>query len=119
MPILVVIADPAYRELVGRLLEELGQPPMLVASWRDAIVEITEPPSRIVADLDDIGRSERGLEAVARAGWGENVPLIVMSYGNDFQQRGDSVGAAAAFRKPLVVGKFIETIARLAESAKS
>jgi len=119
LPILVVIADPAYRELVRRLLEELGQPAMLVASWREAIAEITDPPTLIVADLDDIGRSERGLEALERAGWGENVPLIVMSYGNDFQQRADSLGAAAAFRKPLVIGKFMETIARLAESAKS
>jgi hypothetical protein len=64
---LVVIADQAYRELVGRILEELDLPRVVVVTWRDAIAITNDSPSFIVADLDDVGPAARGLDAMRRA----------------------------------------------------
>jgi DNA-binding NtrC family response regulator len=114
-PILVVIADPTYRELVGQCVEAIEREPRLFASWRDAIARTTAAPTLIVADLDDLGTNTRGLSVIRRVGWGEMVPLVVLGYGADIEDRAAAVGALAGFRKPLSIGWFMASVGRLVE----
>jgi DNA-binding response OmpR family regulator len=112
-PVLVVIAEQVYREIVGQLLDACAFESVLCATWREAIARVAEPPSLIIADLDDVVRSARGLAVLRRAGWGETVPLIVLSYDKDVAPLAETVGAVAGFRKPISGGSLIATIERI------
>jgi hypothetical protein len=85
-PVLVVVANGELRQLVGWILCEMELPALLVASWREAVASVTEPPSCIVADLDDVGDKTAGVEALS-TGWGGSPPLVVLSRSADIESR--------------------------------
>jgi hypothetical protein len=75
--ILVVIADPALRQLVGWLLDDLDLAHVAVSTWRRAVVTTDSRPELVIVDLDDVRKNTAGLLAFVRSGWGEPIPCAL------------------------------------------
>jgi DNA-binding response OmpR family regulator len=111
--ILVVIADPQLRELVGWLLDDLELAHVDVSTWRRAVATTDSRPDLVIVDLDDVRRNTADLVAFLRSGWAEPVPFIGLSHRPDVDEAAARLGAAAGLRKPINVGLLLTTVGRV------
>jgi DNA-binding response OmpR family regulator len=108
--VLVVVADPQLRQLVGWTCDEVNLRCVAVASWRRAVTETESRPSLAIVDLDDVGAHRAGLVGLLQAGWGAPVPFIGLTSKSD---RVEAPEAADILRKPINVGLLMGAIGRL------
>lgn len=110
-PVLVVMADPSYRQVVVLALEDLNLAHVDVPTWRDGVAWLTTRPSLAIYDLDQHPSNDyAGLLALILRGWGAPVPLIVISASPDVAIIAATVGATAGLRKPLSVPRLFQAI---------
>jgi DNA-binding response OmpR family regulator len=108
--VLVVIADPELRQLVGWVLGELDLAHVLAARWRAGVAAVTERPSLLLCDLDDVHENPLSLAALAARGWDEPVPLIVLSRRPDVEEIAGAFGAVAGLHKPIKGGNLMAVV---------
>jgi DNA-binding response OmpR family regulator len=111
--VLVVIADPQVREIVGWTLDDLGLAHVDVPGWRRAVATTDVRPLLAIGDLDDVGKNVAGVRALLRASWGEPVPVVLLGSRPDVADVAAEMGAAAGLRKPLDVGMLIAAVKRI------
>jgi DNA-binding response OmpR family regulator len=109
--VLVVIADPQLRQLVGWICDELNLRYIAVPTWRHAVADLDSRPTIAVVDLDDVGAQRPGLVGLLRSGWGEPVPFVCLTYKIEGVELPE---AAEILRKPVNVGLLMAAIGRLA-----
>ena len=116
-PVLVVIADPAYRQTVALVLGKLGLDHIDVPTWRDGVAWLQDKPRLAIYDLDQHPSADHdGLLAVVRRGWGEPVPLLILSGRPDVETFAvEELGAVEGLRKPLSVPRLFAAIERALE----
>jgi DNA-binding NtrC family response regulator len=116
-PVLVVIADPQRRQLVGWILDELELPNVLVATWRAAVAKTSGPPLLAIGDVDELKGTTAGMVALVSRGWGEPIPLVILSSQVDLEAVAEKLGAVAGLRKPINVGLLTTTVERAEHGA--
>ena len=102
--VLVVEDEPAIRELVRWLLEDLGLPVETAADGADALEQGTRRrPALVVLDLNLPGLDGVSVARGLRATWGETLPILVVSAMERIAEHAQQVGAFAYLRKPFDV----------------
>jgi CheY-like chemotaxis protein len=115
--VLVVIADPELRQLVGWLLGELDLSYVLAARWRAGVAAVTGRPSLLLCDIDDLHENPLDLAALAARGWDVPVPLIISSRRPDVEAFAGAFGAVEGLRKPINTGRLISMVSRYVATA--
>src|SRR5262249_26517902 len=105
--VLVVIADPAYRTLVGQVLDGQDIAHLAVPRWRDAVAWLDQRPALAIVDLDVVPNHRANVAALLRSGWGEPVPFVALSGRADVGEVAVELGAVVGLRKPLNVGRLM------------
>jgi hypothetical protein len=115
--VLVVIADPELRQLVGWLVGELDLAYVPVATWRAGVAPLTPRPSLLLCDIDDLHESPMAFAALAAHGWDVPVPLIILSRRPDVEAIAGAFGAVEGLRKPINTGRLMSTVSRYVATA--
>jgi hypothetical protein len=108
--VLVVIADPQLRRLVGWLVGELDLPYMPVARWHEGVAVLAPRPSLLLCEIDDLDESPLAFAALAAHGWDAPVPLIILNRSADVEAIAGAFGAVAGLRKPIDVARLMSVI---------
>jgi DNA-binding response OmpR family regulator len=74
------------------------------------VAEVSGRPSLAICDIDDLHDTAMGMVALVSRGWGEPVPLIVLSRRPDVEEIAGAFGAVEGLRKPLNVGRLMTAI---------
>lgn len=110
-PILVVDDDPSIRQTLIWALEDEGFSVESVADGRQALQYLEQHrPTLMLLDMGlpyvDGARVADG----ARAVYGASMPIVVLSADGRAMEKGLSLGAVAALRKPFELDELLEVV---------
>jgi hypothetical protein len=107
--VLVVIANPDLRRLIGRVVEELNLVAILFGEWEASFATLAPRAEAVIVDLDDF-EDTVGQPDFPHAAGGTPAPLIAVSRRSNVADVAPRLGAMAGVRKPFDVGLLMATI---------
>jgi DNA-binding NtrC family response regulator len=113
--VFVVIADAELRQRVGWIIGEMNLPHVLVPTWRQGVAEVTERPTLVICDIDGLEDKAMGMGALVSRGWGDPVPLIILSGRPDIEEIAGAFGAVKELSKPINVGALVVAVCGITE----
>lgn len=112
--VLVVIADAALARLVGHVLDELDLVHVDVPTWRDGVAWLDSRPSLAIYDIDQHPSADyAGLTSILERGWGERVPLILLSRTATSARVAGDLGSATVLCVPIKGGELLASVEEL------
>jgi CheY-like chemotaxis protein len=110
-PILIVDDDPLFRDTIGTALSLHGFRIRVATDGHDALAEIeAERPSLMLLDMSMPVLDGAGVlrELAAR---GMQIPVVVVTAGQDGEAVAQRFGVAAYLRKPVALPRLLDAIA--------
>ena len=113
---MIVEDDRDIREALATVFADEGMPSLTAANGEDALERLSaagEPPKLIVLDL--MMPVMDGWQFAARLrqqpAWA-NIPIVLLSAGDDLETHARSLGACAHVRKPVDLDKLLSVVER-------
>jgi two-component system chemotaxis response regulator CheY len=118
-PVLIVEDDPDIRAALAEAIGEDGLEILTASNGRDALDQLhaaATAPSVIVLDLmmPVMDGWEFATACRAVAAWA-NIPIVIVSAGDDIEKHAHNLGARAHLRKPVDLDVLLATVVRCAD----
>ena len=108
---MLVEDDPATRQMFALALRRAGLPVEAAADGEEAIEHLSrDRPGLLLLDLVLPGIDGAVVGAAARAAYGPEFPIIVVTGHGRAAEKGRAMGARAAFEKPLGLDELVAAV---------